>query len=283
MSDPIEIVIEPSRSWVRIPWRDIYRYRDLLFLLVRRDFVAQYKQTVLGPLWFIIQPLLTTVVFTVIFGKVAGIPTDGVPPMLFYLCGMSVWSYFAGCLGSTSSTFLANAAIFGKVYFPRMIVPLSIVISKFVGFCIQLATFLAFLVYYKLFTEAGATIHLTPMLFALPLLLLQSAAIGLGVGLCMTSLTAKYRDFAFLGGFLTQLWMYVTPVVYPLSVVPGRWQWVCSLNPMTPVVESFRVAFLGVGTVSAVLVGISLISTLLVLVAGLLLFSRSERTFIDTV
>jgi lipopolysaccharide transport system permease protein len=276
-------VIEPNRSWFRIPWRDILHYRDLLFLLVRRDFVAQYKQTVLGPLWFLVQPLLMTAVFTVVFARIAGIPTDGVPPILFYLCGMLGWGYFAGCLGQTSTTFLANMSIFGKVYFPRLVIPLSVVVSRLIAFAIQLAAFLCFLFYYLCFSPASSRIHPGPLILALPLLLFVSAAVGMGAGLWISALTTKYRDFAFLSGFLTQVWMYGTPVVYPLSQVPERWRTLISLNPMTGVVEMYRCAFLGVGTVNPLQTGISAAAALALLLTGLLAFSRAERTFVDTV
>jgi lipopolysaccharide transport system permease protein len=282
--DRYELVIQPSKGLLRIDWHGMLHYRDLLFLLVRRDFLAQYKQTILGPLWFIIQPLLTTLVFTIIFGFVAKIPTDGVPPMLFYLCGMSVWSYFAACLGTTASTFIANAGIFGKVYFPRLIVPLSVVVSRLIAFGIQLGTFLAFLIYFKYFTAGGAHLHPSwGWLMATPALVLQSAALGLGVGLWISALTTKYRDFAFLATFLTQLWMYASPVVYPISQVPERWMWLAALNPMTGIIEAYRKAFLGVGVVSPHLLGMSVCITLLVLLTGLILFSRAEKTFVDTV
>jgi len=283
MSDAVEIVIEPNRSWFRFPWREIVQYRDLLFLLVRRDFVAKYKQTVLGPLWFVIQPLMTTVVFTVVFGKIAKIPTDDLPPMLFYLCGMLAWGYFAKCLGGTASTFVNNAHLFGKVYFPRLVVPLSVVISNLGAFLIQLATFLAFWVYFKWFTAAGALIHANWFLAWLPLLLIQSAGIGLGVGLWMSALSAKYRDFSYLSDFLTQLWLYATPVVYPLSAVPEKWRWVSAVNPMSGIVESYRYAFLGAGTVEPLYLGLSAGMTVFLLVSGLLVFNKVERTFIDTV
>lgn len=282
MSDS-EFIIEPTSSWFHVPWREIVRYRDLLFLLVRRDFVAQYKQTILGPLWFVIQPLLTTVVFTVIFSKVAKIPTDQLPPMLFYLCGMLGWNYFARCMGGTSSTFVGNAGLFGKVYFPRLVVPLAVVLSQLMSFAIQLVTFLCFWLWFKFLTASGSSFALTSYLFALPLLLLQTAAIGLGVGLWMSSLTAKYRDFGHLAGFLTQLWMYATPVVYPLSAVPERWRWVASLNPMTGIIEAYRYAFLGAGTVEPVYLAASVGTTVVVLFTGIVFFSRVERTFIDTV
>ncbi|MFO7870993.1 MAG: ABC transporter permease [Kiritimatiellia bacterium] len=286
-----EIVIEPGGKWVRIPWREVLRYKDLLFLLVRRDFVSKYKQTVLGPLWFIIQPILMTLVFTVIFGKVAKIPTDKLPPMLFYLCGMLGWRYFSMCLGGTSSTFVSNARLFGKVYFPRLVVPLSVVISNLLAFAIQFGTFIAFWVFFKYFTSAGARFHLTSYVFLLPLLLIQSAAIGLGVGLWMSALTAKYRDFAHLSGFLTQIWMYATPVVYPLSEVIKflenkeweQWSWLPAVNPMTGIIECYRMAFLGKGTVEPMYLLVSAAMTVVLLFSGILIFSRSERTFIDTV
>ena len=278
-----EIIIEPNRSWLRIPWREIVQYRDLLYLLVRRDFVSKYKQTVLGPLWFVIQPLMTTLMFTVVFGKIAKIPTDRLPPMLFYLCGMLAWGYFAKCLGGTASTFVGNAHLFGKVYFPRLVVPLSVIVSNLMSFGIQLATFAAFWVYFKWFTAAGELIRPNLFILALPLLLVQTAAIGLGVGLWMSALSAKYRDFSYLADFMAQLWMYATPVVYPLSVVPERWRWVVALNPMAGIVESYRYALLGAGTVDPVYLGLSVLTTGLVLVSGLLVFSKVERTFIDTV
>jgi lipopolysaccharide transport system permease protein len=282
-TDNYELIIQPSRGLLRIDWHGMLHYRDLLFLLVRRDFVAQYKQTILGPLWFIIQPLLTTLVFTVIFGKVARIPTDGIPPMLFYLCGMCVWSYFAGCFGAISNTFITNANLFGKVYFPRIILPLSVVVSRLIAFSIQLLTFLAFLVYFIFFTKAGAVVHVTGWVWTVPLLLLVSAALGLGVGLWISALTTKYRDLVHLATFLTQLWMYATPVVYPISQVPENWQWLAALNPMTGIVEAFRKAFLGAGEASPYLLGMSICMTLLLLLIGVILFSRAEKTFVDTV
>lgn len=278
-----EQIIEPNQNWFRIPWRDLWHYRDLLFLLVRRDFVSQYKQTVLGPLWFIIQPLMTTVMFTVVFAGVARIPTDGMPPLLFYLCGMLAWSYFAGCLGASSMSFVGNAGLFGKVYFPRLIMPLSVVLSRLIAFAVQLVTFVAFLVYFKVFTVAGAVIKPNAFILLLPLLLLQSGLIGLGVGLWMSAMTAKYRDFSFLAGFLTQLWMYATPVIYPLSMVPERWKWLVTLNPMAGIVESYRYAFLGAGTVDFRYLAVSTAAGVLLLVSGVLAFNRTERTFIDTV
>lgn len=280
---PIEIVIQANKSWFRIPWRDIVEYRDLLFLLVRRDFVAKYKQTVLGPLWFIIQPLLTTLVFTVIFGRVAKISTDALPPMLFYLCGMLAWQYFAQCLRSTSTTFTANMHLFGKVYFPRLVVPLSVIFSNLIAWGLQAGTFMCFWLYFKYGTEAGSLFGLRAGIVFLPLLVLQTAALGLGIGLWMSSLTAKYRDFAYLSDFIVQLWMYATPVVYPLSVVPERWRWVAVLNPMTPIVECYRYIFLGTGTINLNYLTMSTCMTIVILFSGLMLFNKVERTFVDTV
>ncbi len=276
-------IIEPNRSWFRLPLRDLLHYRDLWYLLVRRDFVAKYKQTVLGPLWFIIQPVLMTMMFTVVFGRIAKIPTDGLPPMLFYLCGMLAWGYFSQCLGGTSTIFVGNAHLFGKVYFPRLVVPLAIVTSNLIAFSIQLANFAAFWIFFKFFTNAGGHFGATRYMLLIPFLLLQTAALGLGVGLWMSSLTAKYRDFAHLTGFLTQLWMYATPVVYPLSEVPERWRWVLSLNPMSGIVETYRYAFLGAGTFDPGYLLVSACATVIILAGGILLFSRTERTFIDTV
>ena len=259
-----EIIIQPNRSWFHIDWRGLSHYRDLLFLLVRRDFVSKYKQTILGPAWFVIQPLLTTLVFTIIFGKVAKIPTDGLPPALFYLCGLLAWRYFASCLTTTSTSFTANANLFGKVYFPRLIMPLSVVISNLFAFAIQLVTFLAFLFYFKYLTQAGIDIKPNLSIFALPLLLLQTAAISLGVGLWLSALTAKYRDFQFLMGFLVQLWMYATPVIYPMSIVQEKWKPILALNPMAPIVESYRYAFLGTGITNPSYLMISITTTIFV-------------------
>jgi lipopolysaccharide transport system permease protein len=282
-SNAYELVIQPSGKWLRVPWRDLAQYRDLLFLMVRRDFVAKYKQTILGPLWFVIQPLLMTLIFTVVFGKVAKIPTDKLPPMLFYLCGELAWTYFAECLRGTSTVFVTNANLFGKVYFPRLVVPLSVVLSNLIAFAIQLATFLCFWFFFKFFTAAGALFGPSAMLLAIPALLLETAAMGLAVGLWMSALTAKYRDFMHLSQFITQLWFYATPVVYPLSEIPAKWQWVSALNPMSVVVETYRLAFLGAGTVRPLYLLISAAATLLLLLSGVLVFSRTERTFIDTV
>lgn len=277
------VVIQPTKGLLRIDWRGLVEYRDLLVLLVRRDFLSKYKQSILGPAWFIIQPLLTTVVFTVIFGNVAKLPSDGVPKMLFYLCALVPWNYFAANLNSTSTTFTSNMGLFGKVYFPRLIIPLSVIVSNLITFAIQLLTFLGFFIYFKFFSAAGSLIRPNLELALMPLLLLQIAALSLGFGLLFTSLTVKYRDLAYAMAFLVQLWMYATPVVYPLSMVPHKWRVVAALNPMTSIVESFKHAFLGAGTVDIRYTAISVGITLVVLFLGLALFSRAERTFVDTV
>lgn len=280
MPGKTEIIIEPTRGFRFTPWRGLYAYRDLLWLMVWRDIVARYKQTVLGPLWFIVQPLLTTVVFTVVFGRMAGIPTADVPPTLFYLCGLLPWGYFAQTFQSTSSSLVQNAGLFGKVYFPRLIVPLSAVLSNLVAFAIQLGSFAAFFVIYK-FTDAGATFLLNPTVALLPLVLFQVAALSLGVGLWLAAITVRFRDFAVLATFLIQLWMYATPIIYPLANVPARFQLVAALNPMTMPVEAFRFMLLDAPAPAAGFYAISVAITLVALVTGLAAFQRAEKNFVD--
>jgi lipopolysaccharide transport system permease protein len=282
-SSNYEIVIRPTRGWLQLNLGEIWQYRDLLFLLVHRDFVAKYKQTILGPAWFVLQPLLTTVVFSIVFGEIAKIPTDDLPRMLFYLAGLLGWNYFAQTFQSTSGTLIGNAGLFGKVYFPRLVVPLSAVISNLFAFALQLATLLAVWIYFKLFTSAGGLFGFSASIVWFPLVLLQVAALSLGVGLWLSALTAKYRDFTFLSGFIIQIWMYATPVIYPLSQIPEKWRWIAVLNPMTMPVEAIRIMFLGQGTVVGAYVLLSLSITVLLLLSGILVFSKVEKTFIDTV
>ncbi len=277
-----EVVLRPDKSWLQVELKGIWQYRDLLSLLVWRDFVAKYKQTILGPLWFIVQPLVMSVVFTIIFGNVAKLSTDGLPPLLFYLCGQLGWNYFSGNFGANASTLANNAGLFSKVYFPRLVVPLASLVSNLLTFVIQAATFFAFFAYFKYFLHVGG-FQLSWTVVFLPLLVLQSAALSLGLGLIMSALTAKYRDLVHLTPLLINLWMYATPVIIPLSKFPEKWQWVVALNPMTSVVESFRLMLLGTGTVSALNIVISVIFTLISLVAGLILFGIVEKTFVDTV
>ena len=279
-SDQIH-VIRPVSGWFDLHLGDLWRYRDLIMLFVWRDFVSVYKQTVLGPLWYLLQPIMTTLVFTFIFGTIAKIPTDGMPPVLFYFAGLTVWSYFAGCLNRTSGTFVNNAAIFGKVYFPRLSVPVSVVISGLIGFFIQFALFAVILIFYIL---KGAVIAFNPLyLLLFPLLIIQIAALGLGCGIIVSSLTTKYRDLTQLVSFGVQLWMYATPIVYPMSQIPEKWQWLYALNPMASIIETFRYAFLGSGTVNLQHLAISAGMTLLIFFVGIVLFSRIEKSFMDTV
>ncbi len=275
-----DLVIEPPKGWFDLHLRDLWRYRDLVGLFVRRDFVAVYKQTILGPLWHLIQPLLTTLMFTVVFGRIAGLPTDGIPQFAFYMAGTTIWSYFANCLTRTSNTFAANAGIFGKVYFPRMVVPASTVLSQLIAFAIQFGFFLCFYVYFWL---QGAAIRPNWAIALLPGLLVLMAGLGLGFGVIISSLTTKYRDLQVLVGFGVQLWMYATPVIYPLSTMPDRLRWLLVANPMTAVVETFRYGFFGVGTFSWAYLGYSAGFTVALLLVGLAVFNRVERTFMDTV
>jgi lipopolysaccharide transport system permease protein len=249
-------------------------------MFVKRDFITFYKQTILGPLWYIIQPLVNSLIFTIIFSKIAKIPTDGTPPFLFYMAGTVAWGYFAGCLTSTSNTFVTNREIFGKVYFPRMTVPISIVITGLLQFFIQFMIFLCFLVYYWFH---GAQVKPTIMIFYLPLILLQMAVLGLGMGILISSLVTKYRDLSFAMTFAVQAWMYITPVVYPLTQVPEKYRGIYVLNPMVSIVESFRGAFLGVSSIEPTHILLSVIMTVVVFITGVILFSRIEKTFMDTV
>ncbi len=275
-----DLVIRPQRAWWDLHLDELWRYRDLIQLLVWRDFVAYYKQTILGPLWYIIQPVITTVVFTVIFGNIAKLSTDGLPPFLFYMAGNTVWSYFSTCLVSTSSTFTANAGIFGKVYFPRLSMPVSVVISNLISFAIRLIIFLLFEAYFML---AGADIHPNGWILILPLLVLIMALMGLGFGIIISSLTTKYRDLQQLVGFGVQLLMYATPVIYPLSTLQGNWRWLILANPMTPIVEIFRLAFLGTSAIDPISLLYSAAFTAVVFLAGALIFNHVETTFMDTV
>jgi len=280
-----EITLRPNTSWLQLELKGIWHYRDLLTLLVWRDFVAKYKQTILGPLWFIVQPLMMTLVFTVVFAGVAKIPTDGLPPTLFFLCGQLGWNYFAQNFNSNSATLVNNAGLFSKVYFPRLVVPLAGLVSNLLTFLIQAVTFGIFFCYFKYVLHNGS-FHLDWRVVFLPLLVLQSAALSLGLGLFMSALTAKYRDLVHLSPLLIQLWMYATPVIIPLSQFPekwNQWRWVVAINPMTSIVESFRLTLLGTGTVEPLYLVCSVAFTVVILAVGLLLFGKVEKTFVDTV
>jgi len=277
------ILIRPNQAWLRVDWSGLWQYRDLLALLVQRDFTAKYQQTILGPVWFVINPLINAVVFTVLFSRIIGIPTDGVPPMLFYLGGQLTWNYFANVLASTGNSLAGNAGMFSKVYFPRLIPPLAMCGSSLVAFLVQFGVFAAFWSYYAAFTPFGAALHLGWSLALLPLLILQTAALGLGVGLVLSAVTAKYRDLQQLTGYLLQIWMYVTPVIYPLSRIPEKWRWAAQLNPMTSIVELTRGLLLGAGQDTPAAHALSLLFTAVVLAGGVMLYQRMARTFVDTV
>jgi lipopolysaccharide transport system permease protein len=275
-----DLIIRPKRDWKDLQLDDLWRYRELIMLFVWRDFVAYYKQTILGPVWYIIQPLLTTIVFTVIFGNIAGLSTDGLPPFLFYMAGNTIWGYFSACVISNSNTFTGNSAIFGKVYFPRLCVPISVIISNLISFSIRLVMFLFFALY---FFFNGSKISLNWWIMSLPLLILIMAFMGLGLGIIVSSLTTKYRDLQQLVSFGITLLMYATPVIYPLSSIPSTWKWFVLLNPMTPIVEIFRFAFLGTSVISPLWLIYSFSFTLVVLIFGVLIFNQVENTFMDTV
>jgi len=275
-----DIVIEGHTSLFDLKFSDVWHYRDLLMLFVRRDFVSFYKQTVLGPLWFFIQPLFTTIVYTFVFGKLAGISTDGLPQPLFYLAGITAWNYFADCLTKTSTVFRDNVNIFGRVYFPRLIMPLSIVASNLVRFGVQMLLFIAMMGYYAL---QGAAFEPTWALLLFPVWVLLMALLGLGLGTIITAMTTKYRDLTFLVGFGVQLLMYATTVIYPLSAAPAKYRIFIELNPMTGIIEAFRYSFLGKGEFSAWSIGYSALITLLVFFFGIVVFNKTEKNFVDTI
>ncbi len=276
-----DMIIQPKAHLLDLNLKEVWRYRDLLLLFVKRDFIAQYKQTILGPLWHLIQPIFTTIMFLLVFGKIANIPTDGVNPVLFYMAGITIWNYFSSCLNSTSNTFVANAGIFGKVYFPRLVIPLSNVLSNMVKFGIQFLLLLTMMIFYSF---KGTPIHFGISWLWIPVLMLMMAGLGLGLGIIISSLTTKYRDLTVLIGFAVQLLMYATPIVYPLSFLKDKSyaKWI-AWNPLTPIVESWRYALFGQGTfnISGLLYSSSII--LVILFLGLLIFSKVERTFMDTV
>ncbi|MDB5249631.1 MAG: transporter permease [Segetibacter sp.] len=273
--------IKPHTSLFDLKFRDVWEYRDLLMLLVRRDFISFYKQTILGPLWFFIQPLLQTLMFTFVFGRLAGISTDGLPPVLFYLAGITAWNYFADCLTKTSTVFRDNAHIFGKVYFPRLIMPLSIVVSNLVRFGVQMLLFIVVIAFFYFFKNIPFAPNSYILLF--PVLVLIMAALGLGAGMIISALTTKYRDLAFLITFGIQLLMYATTVIYPLSSAEPQFRPYIEANPMTSIIECFRYGFLGKGTFSWTSLGYSALVTLIMLIVGTLIFNKVEKDFVDTV
>lgn len=273
-------VISPHRGVWDLRLGQLWRYRDLILVFVHRNFVANYKQTVLGPIWFFLQPFFTTVVFTLVFSKIAGVSTDKVPPFLFYMAGVVVWNYFQECLIKTSMTFTQNAGLFGKVYFPRLTVPLSIITTNILTFALQFTFFLGFYFY---FLWQHAPIEPSWRIAVLPLLLVQMAALGLGVGCIVSALTTKYHDLQMLVSFGVQLWMYASCVAYPLSAIPEQWRWAFICNPMVPIIEGFRFAFLGQGIVEMWHLAVGAGMSTVIFFIGILLFNHVEKSFTDTV
>jgi lipopolysaccharide transport system permease protein len=281
---------EPKQMWTEeiksqtplfsINFREVWHYRDLLFMLVKRDFITFYKQTILGPLWFIVQPLLTTLIFVILFGNIAKLSTDGIPQLAFYLAGITIWNYFSESLTKTSSVFTANASIFGKVYFPRLIMPLSIVVSGLMKFAVQFGLFILVVLYYTFVAQS-----IQPNLWILftPVLILLMALFALGVGMIFSSLTTKYKDLTFLLAFGIQLFMYITPVVYPSSALPEKFQILAKINPLSSIFECFRYAYLGTGTFTIADLLISTLVIVFLFFAGVLVFNKVEKSFMDTV
>lgn len=276
-----DLIIEPHSSIFHLSYKDLWRYRDLLFLLVKRDFISFYKQTILGPLWFFLQPLFTTLIYVIVFSRLAGISTDGLPPPMFYMVGIVAWNYFAECLTKTSTIFRDNASMFGKVYFPRLIMPLSIVLSNLVKFGVQFILLLSLFLYYVIFTEFIPATNI--YILFLPVAVLLMAALGLAAGLIISALTTKYRDLSFLISFGVQLMMYATPVIYPLSAVSDKYKWLVTINPLTGILEAIRYGLLGKGAFEWSMLAYSAAITLILLVAGVLVFNKVEKNFVDTV
>ena len=274
-------IIRPKRHWLDLNLSELWRYRDLIMLFVRRDFVSVYKQTILGPLWLFIQPLFTTITFYFVFSKIAKIPTDNVDPILFYLSGITLWNYFSDCFSKTSNTFVANAGIFGKVYFPRLATPISIVISNLIKLGIQVLLFVGIAIYRVYFH--GVVININETILLLPVLILLMAIMGLGLGIIFSALTTKYRDLSFLLTFGIQLLMYATPIIYPLSFTSGKLHQILSYNPITPIIENFRYAFFGIGYLDIAGLIYTVIFSLVVLILGVIIFNRVEKNFMDTV
>lgn len=272
--------VSSKQKWFSVNLKEIWKYRDLIILFVKRDLTTNYKQTVLGPLWIIINPLLSTTVFTVIFGVIAGIPTDGTPQFLFYMSGNILWNFFSSCLNRASGTFLGNARLFGKVYFPRLVMPISGILYNLINFMLQTAVYVILVIVYSLL---GANVHPNLLIILAPFLVLQTALLGTGMGLIISSITTKYRDLNVLVSFGVSLLMYITPVVYPISRVPENFRWLMLLNPVAPIVETYRCAFLGSGSFEWQFLLISLAVTLALLFWGVIVFNKVEKNFIDTV
>ena len=271
--------IESSHSLFDLKLAEIWRYKDLVYMFVKRDFVSEFKQTVLGPIWFFINPIFTTLVYVVVFGNIAGLSTDGAPKVLFYLAGVTLWNYFSNCLTRTSGVFRDNASIFGKVYFPRLVMPLTIVISNLMKFGVQFALFISFLIYYMIKGEVQPNIWI----LATPFIIILMAAFALGTGMIFSALTTKYRDLQMLLGFGISLFMYATPVIYPLSSLSGIWRTIALYNPLTGIFECFKYGWLGVGDFSVTILLISTVIIFIILAIGTLIFNKVEKGFMDTV
>lgn len=274
-----DLVIKGHTSLFDVRLKEVWHYRDLLFLFVKRDFVTVYKQTILGPLWFFIQPLLTTITFTIVFGTVAQLSTDGAPKVIFYMAGITLWNYFSNCLSSVAGVFNANASIFGKVYFPRLIMPLTVVISNLMKFGVQFLLFICFVVYFVLQGQITPNFYIVLM----PIIILLMALISMGIGLILTAMTAKYKDLTQLIAFGVQLFMYVTPVIYPSSSIPEAYKWMVNLNPLVSLFDYMRYAFLGIGEFSLLSLVYPGLFSLVILALGILVFNKAQKTFIDTV
>ena len=273
-------VIKPHESLFHIPWKEIWDYRELVMRLVHRDFISRYKQTILGSACYVLQPLFSSLMFVLVFSNIAKISTNSIPPILFYLAGSVCWGYFSGCVTNTAGTFLSNSSLFDKVYFPRLVVPISQLIVNLIGFVLQMALFLALYVY---FYFKGAPITMGWRIIVLPVLLFQMAALGLGVGCLVSAVTTRFRDLQVLLGFFMQLWMYASCVVYPLSIVPDQYRWLYALNPMVFIIEAFRFAFMGQGTVDLWQIIVSFVVSIAVVVVGIALFNKTERTCVDII
>ena len=274
-----DLVIKGKTNLFDLRLKEVWRYRDLLRMFIRRDFVTVYKQTILGPLWFFIQPIITTLTFTVIFGNLAKIPTDGAPKLIFYMSGITIWGYFSTCLVDVSKVFISNSAIFGKVYFPRLIMPLTIIISNLMKFGVQFIMFLCFFAYFYF----QGTIHPNSWAFFIPFILLIMAVMAMGIGLILSSLTTKYRDLTMLIAFGIQLFMYATPIIYPISSVPEKYLWLVELNPLVPIFEYMRFAYLGVGNFQILSLTYSVVFSIVILAIGVVIFNKVQKTFMDTV
>lgn len=274
-----DLIIQEKTSLFDLRLKEVWRYRDLLQMFVRRDFVTVYKQTILGPAWFFIQPILTTITFTVIFGNLANIPTDGSPKLIFYMSGITIWNYFSTCLIDVSKVFSSNSGIFGKVYFPRLIMPLTIIVSNLMKFAVQFIMFLCFVFYFYFKGE----IQPNGWVLFLPFILLIMALIAMGIGLILSSMTTKYRDLGMLVAFGVQLFMYATPIIYPISVVPEKYLWLVNLNPLVPIFEYARYAFLGVGFFELSQLLYPLLFSTVILFIGIVIFNKVQKTFMDTV